>query len=225
MAELRPFRDAAAGHLDGGGGGLSRPQRRARRSMLRLLPALNDMIDITTTRLMATRMHPPGMHLRDARRPHSGRRVAWPGTPMASHPRWSWMHALALATGDVGDGHIIIDTWSTRDSASSAWTRRTKCSWTCARAWTKAYDRPRPAAAGLAAGFARLLRRFEHDVGAVPEPVPGHEQPRRLHVQRRAAALDLQGLLQARGQAHGLDQLLRDLDVEAAADEVPEGSP
>ena len=29
-------------------------------SML-LLPALNEMIDITTTRLMATRMHPPGI--------------------------------------------------------------------------------------------------------------------------------------------------------------------
>lgn len=73
-----------------------------------LLPALNDMIDITTTRLMATRMHPPsvifamlvGLTLAAA---------LLAGYSMASHPTWSWTHALALAIVMATTVYVIVD--------------------------------------------------------------------------------------------------------------------
>lgn len=75
---------------------------------LLLLPALNEMIDITTTRLMATRMHPPGIIFAMLiALTLAGALLA--GHAMASHPRWSWMHALALATVMSATVYIIID--------------------------------------------------------------------------------------------------------------------
>jgi hypothetical protein len=73
-----------------------------------LLPALNDMIDITTTRLMATRMHPPGIIFAMLIvLTLAGSLLA--GDAMAAHPKWSWMHALALATVISATVYIIID--------------------------------------------------------------------------------------------------------------------
>jgi hypothetical protein len=73
-----------------------------------LLPALNEMIDITTTRLMATRMHPPGVIFAMlVVLTLAGALLA--GHAMASHPRWSWMHALAMATVMAATVYIIID--------------------------------------------------------------------------------------------------------------------
>jgi hypothetical protein len=73
-----------------------------------LLPALNEMIDITTTRLMATRVHPPGIIFAMlVVLTLAGALLA--GHAMASHPRWSWMHALALATVMAATIYIIID--------------------------------------------------------------------------------------------------------------------
>ena len=73
-----------------------------------VLNAMNEMIDITTTRLMATRLHPPPviyamlviLTLASA---------LLAGHAMASHPRWSWMHGLALATVMSATVYIIID--------------------------------------------------------------------------------------------------------------------
>ena len=73
-----------------------------------VLDALNQMFDITTTRLMATRMHPPSvifamlivLTLAGA---------LLSGHAMAGHPTWSWMHALALATVMSATIYIIID--------------------------------------------------------------------------------------------------------------------
>jgi hypothetical protein len=71
-----------------------------------LLPALNEMIDITTTRLMATRIHPPGIIFAMlVVLPWPAR--CWPGAWLLS--RWSWMHALALATVMSATVYIIID--------------------------------------------------------------------------------------------------------------------
>jgi hypothetical protein len=73
-----------------------------------LLPALNEMIDITTTRLMATRMHPPPIIFAMlVILTLAGALLA--GHAMASHPRWSWTHALALATVMAATVYIIID--------------------------------------------------------------------------------------------------------------------
>jgi hypothetical protein len=75
---------------------------------LLLLPALNEMIDITTTRLMATRIHPPGIIFAMlVVLTLAGALLA--GHAMASHPRWSWIHALALATVMSATIYIIID--------------------------------------------------------------------------------------------------------------------
>jgi putative Ca2+/H+ antiporter (TMEM165/GDT1 family) len=61
-----------------------------------LLPALNDMIDITTTRAMATQMHPPfvifGMLLALAL---SGAVLA--GHGLAGSPKRDWLHMLSFA--------------------------------------------------------------------------------------------------------------------------------
>jgi hypothetical protein len=73
-----------------------------------LLPALNEMIDITTTRLMATRLHPPpvifGMLVVLTL---AGAVLA--GHAMAAHPAWSWTHALALAFVMAATVYVIID--------------------------------------------------------------------------------------------------------------------
>ncbi len=75
---------------------------------LLLLPALNDMIDITTTRLMATYLHPPlVIFVMLVVLTLAGALLA--GHAMASHPSWSWTHALALATVMAATVYIIID--------------------------------------------------------------------------------------------------------------------
>jgi hypothetical protein len=73
-----------------------------------LLPALNDMIDITTTRLMAMSMHPPGVVFAML----IGLTLAsalLAGHAMAAHPAWSWTHALAMATVMAVTVYVIID--------------------------------------------------------------------------------------------------------------------
>jgi hypothetical protein len=73
-----------------------------------LVNALNEMFDITTTRLMATRIHPPPVIFAMlVVLTLAGALLA--GHAMASHPRWSWMHALALATVMSATVYIIID--------------------------------------------------------------------------------------------------------------------
>ena len=73
-----------------------------------VLGSLNDMIDITTTRLMASRMHPPNVIFAMlVVLTLAGALLA--GHAMASHPRWSWTHVLALATVMSATVYIIID--------------------------------------------------------------------------------------------------------------------
>jgi hypothetical protein len=75
---------------------------------LLLLPALNEMIDITTTRLMATRMHPPPVIFAMLIvLTLAGALLA--GHSMAVHPTWSWTHGLALAAVVAATVYIIID--------------------------------------------------------------------------------------------------------------------
>jgi hypothetical protein len=73
-----------------------------------LLNSLNAMIDITTTRLMASRMHPPNIIF--------AMLVALTlaaallaGHAMASHPSWSWTHVLALSLVMSATVYIIVD--------------------------------------------------------------------------------------------------------------------
>ena len=73
-----------------------------------LLPALNEMIDITTTRLMATRIHPPPVIFAMlVVLTLAGALLA--GHAMATHPTWSWTHGLALAAVLSATVYIIID--------------------------------------------------------------------------------------------------------------------
>jgi hypothetical protein len=73
-----------------------------------LLPSLNEMIDITTTRLMATRMHPPfavfamlvGLAL-------AGALLA--GHAMARGKAYSWMHAVGFAAAISITIYVIVD--------------------------------------------------------------------------------------------------------------------
>jgi hypothetical protein len=73
-----------------------------------LLPALNDMIDITTTRLMATRMHPPpvvfGMLAALALAS-----ALLAGYGMAGREPRSWTHALGFAAVVAATVYIVID--------------------------------------------------------------------------------------------------------------------
>jgi hypothetical protein len=73
-----------------------------------LMPALNAMIDITTTRLMAARLHPPGIVFAML----VGLTLAsslLAGYAMAAHPTWSWTHALAMAGVMAVTVYVIID--------------------------------------------------------------------------------------------------------------------
>ncbi|HET6898175.1 MAG TPA: DUF4239 domain-containing protein [Vicinamibacteria bacterium] len=77
-------------------------------SCLLLMPALNDMIDITTTRIMATRLHPPAvifamliaLTLASA---------LLAGHAMAVHPAWSGTHTLVMATVMAVTVYVILD--------------------------------------------------------------------------------------------------------------------
>ncbi|HOB63142.1 MAG TPA: DUF4239 domain-containing protein [Candidatus Competibacteraceae bacterium] len=73
-----------------------------------LLPALNDMIDITTTRTMATKIHPPltifvmlfGLALASA---------LLAGYGMASGKTRNWLHMLGFATAMAIVVYVILD--------------------------------------------------------------------------------------------------------------------
>jgi hypothetical protein len=73
-----------------------------------LLPALNQMIDITTTRLMATRTHPPGIvFVLLVALALAGALLA--GFAMAEGKGRSWVHILAFATVLATTVWITID--------------------------------------------------------------------------------------------------------------------
>jgi hypothetical protein len=73
-----------------------------------LLPALNEMIDITTTRLMASRIHPPAIifYLLFALALLCSL-VA--GYGMAANKQRSWLHILAFALTIVITVYVILD--------------------------------------------------------------------------------------------------------------------
>jgi len=73
-----------------------------------LLPALNQMIDITTTRLMATRTHPPAIiFVMLAVLALLGAFLA--GFAMAEAKGRSWVHMLAFATALATTVWVTID--------------------------------------------------------------------------------------------------------------------
>lgn len=73
-----------------------------------LLPSLNEMIDITTTRLMATRMHPPvAIFVMLVALTLAGALLA--GHAMAGSRGWSWMHAAGFAAVMAATIYLIID--------------------------------------------------------------------------------------------------------------------
>jgi hypothetical protein len=73
-----------------------------------LLPALNQMIDITSTRLAAMRMHPPMIiFLMLAGLTLVGSLLA--GYGMAGSKKRGWIHMLVFATIMAGSVYIIVD--------------------------------------------------------------------------------------------------------------------
>ena len=73
-----------------------------------LLPALNQMIDITTTRTMATQMHPPGVIFAMLfLLALAGSLLA--GYGMASSTRRNWIHLLGFAVTLAIAVYIILD--------------------------------------------------------------------------------------------------------------------
>ena len=73
-----------------------------------LLPSLNEMIDITTTRLMATRTHPPNaIFAMLVALTLAGALLA--GHAMAASKAWSWMHAVGFAAAMAVTIYVIID--------------------------------------------------------------------------------------------------------------------
>jgi hypothetical protein len=73
-----------------------------------LLPALNEMIDITTTRLTATRMHPPAaIFALLVALTLAGALLA--GHGMAGSAAWSWMHAASFSAVMAVTIYVIVD--------------------------------------------------------------------------------------------------------------------
>jgi hypothetical protein len=76
--------------------------------MTTVLPALNEMIDITTTRTAATRMHPPGIIFGML-----GTMVVvsalLAGYGMAGTRGRSWLHILSFATTLALTVYVILD--------------------------------------------------------------------------------------------------------------------
>ena len=73
-----------------------------------LLPALNQMIDITTTRVMATRMHPPlAVFLMLGALALMTALLA--GHGMAGAGRRSWVHVLGFALIVAATVYVIVD--------------------------------------------------------------------------------------------------------------------
>jgi hypothetical protein len=72
------------------------------------LPALNDMFDITVTRLMATQMHPPGIvHGMLATLALVGALLA--GYHMAGSRTRSWLHSVGFALVLAATTYVILD--------------------------------------------------------------------------------------------------------------------
>jgi len=83
------------------------PEAHPHTAML-LLPALNEMFDITTTRTMAARIHPPSV-------------IYWllfvlglgcallAGHAMAGVKNWSWLHAVAFAVFITAAVYVILE--------------------------------------------------------------------------------------------------------------------
>ena len=77
-------------------------------TMLMLLAALNEMIDITTTRTAATRMHPPLiLFLMLGALSLVGALLA--GYGMARGPARSWLHSVGFAAIMATTVYVIID--------------------------------------------------------------------------------------------------------------------
>jgi hypothetical protein len=73
-----------------------------------LLPALNDMIDITTTRLMATRTHPPAILFGLLFILALGCSLL-AGVGMATGQRRNWLHMTAFAAITAVTVYVILD--------------------------------------------------------------------------------------------------------------------
>jgi hypothetical protein len=73
-----------------------------------LIPALNEMFDITTTRTMAARTHPPGIIYMLLFMLGLGCAVL-AGHAMAGVQTWSWLHAVAFAFFISLATYVIVD--------------------------------------------------------------------------------------------------------------------
>ena len=97
-----------------------------------LLPALNQMIDITTTRTATARMHPPNIIFLMLGTLALVSAVLT-GYGMAGGKRRSWLHLVAYAAINASAAYVT-STSSTRAWASSASTPSTRYWWTSGRA-------------------------------------------------------------------------------------------
>jgi len=84
-----------------------RPEAHTNAAML-LLPALNEMFDITTTRTMAARTHPPTVIYYFLLLTAFGCALL-AGHAMASVKTWSWLHALGFALFITIAVYVILD--------------------------------------------------------------------------------------------------------------------
>jgi hypothetical protein len=73
-----------------------------------LLPALNQMFDITTTRTMAARTHPPTVIYQLLFLLGLGCALL-AGHAMAGHEAWSWLHAVAFAASVALVTYVILE--------------------------------------------------------------------------------------------------------------------
>ena len=87
--------------------GVRRPDAHPNAAML-LIPALNQMFDITTTRTMAARIHPPIVVYGLLFLLGLGCAVL-AGHAMAGMKDWSWLHALAFALAVALAVYVILE--------------------------------------------------------------------------------------------------------------------
>lgn len=87
--------------------GIRRPEAHPNAPML-LIPALNEMFDITTTRTMAARIHPPAAVYGLLFLLGLGCAVL-AGHAMAGMKDWSWLHALAFALAIALVVYVILE--------------------------------------------------------------------------------------------------------------------
>lgn len=107
FAELKRSADLQSGIWTRVVPATQRPGAHPNAAML-LLPALNEMFDITTTRTMAARIHPPSV-------------IYWllfllglgcallAGHAMAGDKTWSWLHAVAFAVFVAAAVYVILE--------------------------------------------------------------------------------------------------------------------